>query len=402
MIKEITPSSSSGSAGELFQLIRSGRARTLTDLVLLTGFARSTVFQRTELLLKKKLIVKSSEGVSTGGRPPVVFSFNATAGVALIADLGATHSRLAVVDLSGTPLAELRDDLNIADGPDAVLRWVIERFEEMLAQLKRTKADVWGVGVGVPGPVEFAAGRTVSPPIMPGWDGVPIASPLQAHFSAPVLIDNDVNLMALGEHSANWPQERDVLFIKVGTGIGCGIISEGRLHRGAQGAAGDIGHIRVATEETLCHCGNAGCLEAVASGGAIALKLSENGFETHHSRDVVALVRAGNPQAVQEVRKAGRLIGEVLAAGVNFFNPSVIVVGGDMAEVDQPLLAGIREVIYQRSPPLATRYLQIVRSTLGDRAGIIGGANMVLETVLAPSAIDRLLEPDSGSLRVSA
>jgi predicted NBD/HSP70 family sugar kinase len=180
-----------------------------------------------------------------------------------------------------------------------------------------------------------------------------------------------------------------MIYIKIGTGIGCGIISDRRLHRGAQGAAGDVGHIRLASSDVVCRCGNVGCVEAVAGGAAMAATLCAEGIEARGSRDVVALMRAGNTRAAQLIRQAGREVGGVMASIVNFFNPSVIVIGGDISEAGEHVLAGVREVIYSRSLPLATQHLSIRASELGDRAGVIGAAVMVVEHVLAPDTIDR-------------
>ena len=288
-------------------------------------------------------------------------------------------------------LVEGAEDIAIAEGPEAVLSWLETWLDALLDEVGRTHDDVVGVGVGVPGPVEFATGTPVAPPIMPGWDGYRVADRLAEHFDAPTLVDNDVNIMALGEHWKAWRAYDHLLYVKVGTGIGCGIITDGRIHRGAQGAAGDIGHIHVPGNEEICRCGNRGCLEAVAGGGAMATRLRGDGIEAQNSRDVVRHVRDGRPEAMQLVRQAGRELGEVLAASVNFFNPGVIVIGGDIAHADEHLLAGVREVVYQRAVPLGTRSLRIVRSALDDRAGVIGAAVMVIEHVLAPDAIDRRL-----------
>lgn len=381
-------------AGVLFQLVRAGEATSRAELARTTGLARSTVSQRVDALLGLGLLVEEGGGPSTGGRPPTRLAFDAASGVVLCADLGATHCRLAVSDLDGAVLAELPAERAIADGPDAVLAWVQERFADLLDESGRAPRDVRGIGVGLPGPVEFAAGRAVSPPIMPGWDGVAVPGHFAAAYpGVPVPVDNDVNVMALGEHWANWRHAvDDLLFVKVATGIGCGIVSGGALHRGADGAAGDIGHVQVPDAgDELCRCGNRGCVEAVASGGAIARQLRAIGIDAHDSRDVVALVRAGNPQAVTLVRQAGRLIGEVLAEAVNFFNPAVIVLGGDMALAYEQLIAGVREVVYRRSTALATRNLEVVPSRLDDRAGVIGCAVTVIEQILSPDAIDAAL-----------
>jgi predicted NBD/HSP70 family sugar kinase len=385
-------------AGSVLRLIRDGEAVTRAALARQTGLARSTVAQRVDALLAHGLVYEAGGEASTGGRPATMLAFNQNAGVVLVADLGATHSRLAVSDLAGTPLAEIAFDMDIADGPEHVLGEVHDRFEELLRKAERRASEVRGIGVGVPGPVDFPAGRPVNPPIMPGWDGFSIPDWFASRYAAPVLVDNDVNIMALGEHWSHWREVDHLLYVKVGTGIGSGIVSERRIHRGADGAAGDIGHVRVSDHaEAMCRCGNLGCLEAVAGGRALALRLTAAGIEAEGSREVVELVRAGRPEAILMVREAGRVLGDVLAGCVNFFNPGAIVVGGDIAEAQDHLLAGVREVVFQRSLPLATRDLTIANSRLGDRAGVIGAAIMVIDHVLAPDAVDRAVQRDAAA-----
>ena len=378
--------------GELLSLIRAGTAVTRADLARHTGLARSTVAQRVDALLASGLVLEAGDTPSTGGRPATALAFNHEAGVVLVADLGATHARVALTDLAGTPLAELAGDLDIALGPQGVLEWVSARFHELLEKTAHAPGDVRGIGIGVPGPVEFDTGRPVNPPIMPGWDGFDIPAWFAEHYRAPVLVDNDVNIMARGEHWVHWRDTPHLLFVKVGTGIGCGIVADGHVHRGARGAAGDIGHIRATGEDVICACGNIGCLEAVAGGHALATRLAASGVDASNSRDVVRLVHEGNATATQMVRAAGRTLGEVLAGTVNFFNPAVIVIGGDIAEAHAQLLAGVREGIFSRSLPLATRDLRVVPCRLGDRAGITGAAITAIEQVLAPAAVDRTLQ----------
>jgi predicted NBD/HSP70 family sugar kinase len=227
---------------------------------------------------------------------------------------------------------------------------------------------------------------------MPGWDGFDVPGRLTAELGAPTLVDNDVNVMALGEHFAHWPGTAHLMLVKVATGIGSGIISDGELRRGAQGAAGDLGHVAVpGGGDVPCRCGNTGCLEAIASGAALAAALRARGHATATSRDVVALARGGSVEAVQLVRAAGRDIGEVLSTAVSLLNPSVIVIGGALAAAGEHLLAGVREVVYRRSLPLATQHLRIVPSRSGERAGVIGAAVMVVERVLSPAQVDDLV-----------
>jgi predicted NBD/HSP70 family sugar kinase len=286
----------------------------------------------------------------------------------------------------------MASDLDIALGPEAVLSWVSKQFTALLRKSKRSAKDVRGIGIGVPGPVEFESGRPFNPPIMPGWDGFSIPDWFAPRYDAVVLVDNDVNIMARGEHWVHWRDTPHLLLVKVGTGIGCGIVAGGQIHHGARGAAGDIGHIRATQDDVICRCGNVGCLEAVAGGQALAERLDAEGFETHNSRDVVALVLAGDPTAMRMVRDAGRLLGEVLAGTVNFFNPAVIVIGGDIAEAQAQLIAGVREGIFSRSLVLATRDLRIVPCRLGDRAGITGAAMMAVDEVLSPRAVDDVVQ----------
>ena len=379
-------------AGAVLRLVREGTAITRGDLASTTGLARSTIAQRVDALLQQNLLVSEADAASTGGRPPQLLSFNGGAGIVLAADLGATHARLAVTDLAGRVIAEEAHDVAIASGPEAVLSWLEERFAQLAGAAPHPSRRVLGIGVGLPGPVEFATGVPIAPPIMPGWDGYPVGERLARRFDAPALIDNDANLMALGERQREWPTTEDLLFVKVGTGIGAGMISHGRLLRGAQGAAGDIGHIHVRDhDDVLCRCGNRGCLEAVAGGGALATALTAQGLPAAEVRDVVRLFREGRPEVTTAIRAAGRQLGEVLAASVNYFNPAVIVIGGDLAHADEPLLAGVREVVYQRAVPLGTRSLRIVPSTLDDQAGVIGAALVAIEHILAPDTVDRML-----------
>ncbi|CRK55131.1 Transcriptional regulator, ROK family [Alloactinosynnema sp. L-07] len=239
---------------------------------------------------------------------------------------------------------------------------------------------------------EHSTGKPNNPPIMPGWDGFDVPAAVGAEFDAPVLVDNEVNLMALGEHAAEFPNDEHMIVVKAATGIGAGLISNGALHRGAAGAAGDLGHIQVPNGgDVLCHCGNTGCLEAVAGGPAVAANLRALGVDAHTTADVVRLVRSGNPEAGRVVRQAGRDIGEVLAGCVSMFNPSLIVIGGLVAQAGETLLAGVRESVYRRSLPLATGNLRIVASGAGTEAGVLGAAAMVVKHILSPEILDAWL-----------
>lgn len=385
------------SPGQLLELVRAADGITRSDLVEMTGLARSTVTQRIDSLIDAGFVVEAGEARSTGGRPPTILRFNSESGVVLVADLGATHARFAVTSLDATVLAESTRDLLIADGPEYVLSTTMRVFDELLGAAGKTDDDVRGVGIGVPGPIDFAAGRPSDPPIMPGWHDYPVGDRFVERFGGPVLVDNDVNIMALGEFWSSSPRPESMIVLKIGTGIGGGIIIDGHVHRGAKGAAGNVGHIQTDTDE-ICNCGNVGCLEGVAGGAALAKALRDKGLPASNTRDVAMLAGRGDPDAVQAVRAAGRRIGGMLAGVINLLNPDVIVVNGDLVAAGQPLLAGLRETIYRRSTALTTNDLQVKASDLGDRAGVIGGAVLVIERVVAPAVVDELIQSRVGAV----
>lgn len=378
--------------GGILQLLRSQGPLTRADLAQRFGLSQAAISPRVAALLAAGLI-EEQRGASTGGRPAGRLAFNPAGGVVLVADLGRTHCRLAVADLHGMPLVERAADRSLMEGPARVLPWLLDTLRELLASTGRADADVMGLGVAMPGPVEFGAGRAVSPPALPGWDGVDIHGALQDRTDAPVIVDNDANAEALGEYWTNWRHDGgDLVYVKCGTGIGCGIVLAGSIHRGVQGASGEIGHVPVSAGAGLaCGCGNSGCLETVAGGRALVERLSNLGHEVSDARGVIDLLRRGNPDATRLIRQAGRALGEVLAATVNLLNPSAIVIGGDLAAAEDVLLTGVREVVYQRATVLATRSLKIARSAQSDRSGVIGAAITVLDEVLAPAEVNRLL-----------
>ena len=384
------------SPGDLLSLIRSGEATTRGQLTEATGLARSTIAQRVDALIGSGLVIEAGEAESTGGRPPTILGFNDNAGVVLAADFGATHSRIALTNLGGETLLDRAVEIDIDRGPEDVLGWLELTFDELLADSDHSAADAKGIGVGLPGPVDFDRGMAVHPPIMAGWHEYPVADRLGARYGVPVLVDNDVNIMALGEQWVMTPRVEDFIYLKVGTGIGSGLVLDGRIHRGAHGAAGDIGHVQATNQGVVCRCGNTGCLEAAAGGAALATQLAADHEGVTGSRDVVRLVREGKNDAARAVREAGRLIGQVLASTVNLLNPALIIVGGDMAEAEQQLLAGIREVVYRRSTALSTTDLQIRTSDLGDRAGVTGAAAMVIDHLLQPEAIAMAIATSGG------
>ena len=393
---------------DLLAHIRSVPAITRPALAQRAGLGRAAVAQRISHLLDLGLVEEGDMASSTGGRAAREVRFRAEAGRILVAEFGATSLSVAVTDLACREVRhEHEEPLNIDAGPDVCLERAEALFDKILDADDAERGPVWGIGIGVPGPVEFATGRPISPPIMPGWDGYPIRERLEARYGAPVWVDNEVNMMALGELRAGLAGgEQQALFVKVGTGIGAGLISNGVLHRGAQGCAGDIGHIAVVDgDSVLCRCGNHGCLEAFAGGAALA-RLGEAAARDGRSEflakrlhtkseitatDVSDGAHSGDAVSNALLVRAGNLIGETLASIVNFFNPSLILIGGGVSDSGDLFLASIRESIYRRALPLATRDLRLNRAPLGKRAGAVGAAFMVSDEIFSRQLIGRWL-----------
>lgn len=383
---------------EVLDLVRFGTATTRPELIRHSGLGRTVIVQRVSQLLESGLLSEGQHAPSTGGRPARVLTFRADAGSILSVDLGATSLAVGIADLAGNLAASYEEPCDIAAGPDAVLGRAEELLDELLAARAEPEPPAWGLGIGLPGPVEYAYGRPIAPPIMPGWDGYPVRDRLARRYDVPVWVDNDVNLMALAELRLGLARgEQDVVFVKIGTGIGAGLISEGRLHRGAQGAAGDVGHIAVTDDvSVICRCGNIGCLEALAGGAALG-KLATDaarggrspflaerlGSGVLEARDLGAAAMHGDALAVEIFGRTGRHIGGMLATLVNFYNPSLVVIGGGVASVGDLLLASIREAVYRRSLPLATRDLRIARSPLAGMSGLHGAAFVVIDELFS-------------------
>lgn len=393
-------------AGQLMHLIRTGRARTRRELLDTTGLSRSTVAARLDQLLQLGYV--HEVGVESGarGRPSNLLAFDERHGVVLAADLGATHARAALCDLAGRTLGEVAEQLRISNGPEAVLGWLEGQWADLVAASGYDRADVVGLGVGIPGPVDVVAGRPIRPTIMPGWHDYPVRDRLEQEFGVVGFVENDANIMALGEFHDSYPDCPSLLFVKVATGIGAGMVVDRKLVRGANGGSGDIGHIRISDSESgpVCTCGARGCLAASASGGALAGRLRELGRTVETSRGVAELAQDGDLEAIELIREAGLVLGDVLATAVSLLNPEVLVVGGDLVHAQEHFMGAVRERVYQRAQPFATRDLQLLASILDDRSGVVGAARLVIEEVFSAEAVNRRLLglPPVGTDRATA
>lgn len=360
------------------------------------GFSKSKANSLIAGLVEQGLLAEAGLQRSSGGRRPENLQLNAGLGVVVGIDIGATSLDVAVLGPDLAVLAHHAEAADVREGPGVVLARVRMLMRELLARAGFAARQVIGIGIGVPGPVNFEIGQLVNPPLMPAWDSFSIRDYLREDYAAPVFVDNDVNLMALGEL---WRMKRSLsnfLVIKVGTGIGCGIVCHGEVYRGAAGSAGDVGHICVDQEGPRCHCGNLGCVEVMAAGPAItrmAMQAAEAGesaalAECLRSQgrieaiDVGEASRAGDASANAIVQRAGSLIGQMLASIVNFFNPSHVFIGGGITRIGPLFLAAVRQSVYQRSLALSTRHLEIQYTPLGAQAGLIGAGVLAMHETL--------------------
>lgn len=369
------------SPGAVLQLIRSGEVSSRARLAKHLGVSASTAGLRVQALIDHGYVRETDDGRPQGGRRPRRLALSPDYGEVVAVDLGSQHATVARFDLSGTLLTHLTQNVRIAEGPDAVLAWVRSVVEP---------SRLRGVTIGVPGPVDARTGRVVSPSRMPGWHQVSIGDLMVQHGLPAVLVDNDANLMALGEHSVA-PADH-LVFVKAGAGIGCGVIASGRLHHGSVGAAGDISHLPVpGREDVECSCGRGGCLDAVASGAALVRDLTAAGVPVTEPADVVALAGDADPTATRLLREAGRATGELLATVVNFFNPDALVIGGQLSRAE-PFVASVRAAVFARCLPMATEELQVRTSQTGSLAGVTGGARLMIEHLLAPERVNETID----------
>jgi len=370
----------------LLAQLRDGGAASRAELADRLEVPRPRLLTEIDALVSTGLIREAGPAASRGGRRSTLLEIAPDLRFAAV-DLGASSIDVEITDGRLEPLAAHSEPADIRAGPKAILHTV----NEVLGKFKAAGAydRLHAIGIGVPGPVSFRDGVPVSPPIMPGWDRYPVREILGREHGCPVVVDNDVNIMAIGERYGGVARSvDDLLFLKIGTGIGCGIYLGGEVYRGTDGCAGDIGHIQVEDSGPLCACGNVGCLEAFFGGAALARdgaaaakagtspalagRLARNGRVD--ARDVAAGAAEGDPACVRLIRDGGRRVGGVLAGLVSFINPRMIVIGGGVAGLGHLLLSEIRSVVYRRSLPLATGNLPVVLSELGPRAGVVGAA----------------------------
>jgi len=378
-------------------LIRfSGTGISRADLARQLGLTRSAVTTIVNDLIAEKLVREAESGPANGGRRPILLEMNPNRGYVVGIDLGATHLGLVVADFSSRVHGEIEIPLDIKCGPESCLQIVDQQLHLLLEKNGLSFSDLLGIGLGVPGPVVAEAGTVAAPPIMPGWDNYPIRAHLQELWGLPIALNNDAELGALGEWAYGAGRgERHLVYIKVGTGVGAGLLLDGYIYRGATGCAGEIGHVTIRDNGPLCSCGSHGCLEAMAGGHAIAESArtaimagrktqlaSIHPPEMITARDVAAASRLGDLVAQQIISEAGIYLGIALASLINLFNPSMVVVGGGVAQMGDILMEPIRRTARERSLRSAAQSVRITAAALGRRSSSMGAVVQAMNTAL--------------------
>lgn len=384
-------------SGVVLDLIRSGQATTRSDLISQLGWSRITLARRLDELLNADIIVSAGQSDSRGGRPPEEFVVNKDAGLLLAMDIGGSHSRLAITDLVSNILLEDEADIGLNQGPDDIFDWSCQVFDHLLAHLGKSRSDVRGIGVGVPGPVDPASGRIASPQVNAQWADVVVKNYFPDDYRAVFAVDRDVNILAVGEHRLGWPEYRDAIVLKVGMGIGCGLVFDGRVYHGDRGGAGDLAHSPSGGAE-VCLCGRTGCLDTVASGRAIKRELLELGATVRTSADIVALAETGHAGVARLLSSAGEHIAESLVNPVALLNPSAVIIGGNIAHAGAVFLDSIREGLLRDATAFSRRDLVVIPAKLGHQAGVLGASLIVQDALFEPDRISRLTREENASL----
>jgi len=393
----------------LHQNVKSINKHAVLDLIRFTpgGISRAELAHRMELsraamtaivndLLESDIVHETESRNGQSGRPPILLQINPARGRVVGIDMGATHLIVALADLSAPIIDEIEIPFDITLGPVPCLAQTDALLSELLEKNDIRLERILAIGMGVPGPIVSQVGSVIAPPIMPGWDGYPIKKEMENKWRVPISLSNDAELGMLGEWAYGAGRgEEHLAYIKVGSGIGAGLLMNGQVYQGATGSAGEIGHLTIEENGPLCDCGSNGCLEALAGGKAIArqgreavasgkttLLASMGPPEELTARDVVAAARRGDLPSQQIITRAGSYLGIAIAGVVNLFNPRVVIIGGGVSQIGDLFLEPIRETVRRRSLAAAAGVVKINTAILHRRSSIMGAIVQALSTAL--------------------
>jgi predicted NBD/HSP70 family sugar kinase len=391
-----TPTGPHGAAEAPINLWNLGRVRILralterpscsrAELVQRTGLARATVGSLVYDLIDAGLVRESANTGPTGartGRPPQMLSLQPDAAYAIGLDIGHDHVRATVTDLVGTSRWDRSTALAVDEDPDRALGTAVELIDEAIAEVGVSRAKILGVGLGIACPVDASTGDLHAEDIMSGWVGVRPTDELAARTGLAVRVINDANAGVLAERRFGAARDcANVVYLRLSSGIGAGVVCDGRMLLGHDGLAGELGHVTVEPQGAVCRCGNRGCLETVASPTAIADLLGRGRGQPVSGTNLAELLREGDRGTLRAIEDAGEAVGRALAMTVMLLNPELIVVGGDLVTAGDALFEPMRRTIGRNTMSSQHKSLRIVPGALGDSAGVLGAAALVLDTV---------------------
>ncbi len=373
-------------------LLRQKGPISRAELARRSNLSRSTVSSIIATLLASDVVHETGIGDSHGGRRPIMIEFNYQSAFVIGIELGNTTLTVLLTDLAATILRRVRVPFDITNGPEACIAQVIAQVNLVLKEAHVSRAKIVGVGVGVPGPLAYATGRPVAPPVMPGWHDVPLRKLLEDALGLRVFVENDANLGALAEHRWGAAQGwENVAYLYLGSvGIGCGLILDGRLYRGDIGSAGEIGHLMIEEDGPACRCGAYGCLEAIAGIPAILKRAQAIGLPCQQIDDVMRLAGQGNRQAVALLESTGEYLGIAIANILNMINPACVVIGGALSEAGELLLKPLRRTLRRRGLAIAVAHVAIVSGALGYEVVAIGAVSIVVQHAFSVPATVRV------------
>jgi predicted NBD/HSP70 family sugar kinase/biotin operon repressor len=364
----------------VIETLRTNGSMTRSALARSTGLSRTTISTLLGELIEQGIVAEASDGGARrgAGRPATVVRLDHSAGAAVSIDVGARHLAVAVGDLAHQVRAERWVPLPAAHRAEDGMDRAAELVRDALAEADVEKSVI-GAAMGLPAPISQPAGLVASSNILPGWADVHVADEMSERLGIPVFVENDSNLGALAESAWGAGAGFDQLaYIKAATGIGAGLVQDGKLFRGTTGTAGEIGHTTVAEDGPICRCGNRGCLELYAGGAALLDALHQSHPDVETLEQVVQLAHENHPACARVLADAGRHIGGAIANLINLFNPRRIIVGGELAGAGETVLAPMRVAAERSAVQAAVEAVEIVPGVLGQRAELLGGLALVL------------------------
>ncbi|MBI9094414.1 MAG: ROK family protein [Sphaerochaeta sp.] len=383
----------------IVQLIWKLGAQTRAELSRISGFSRSTITLNADRLLSLGILIeekpKGSEGKQNKRKCLMI---RKDRGVFVGVELDAYRCEVGLCNIMGKLLCSTSFAVDFLLGPDEIYRVITAKIDELQSELTQGENTILGIGVGLPSPVDFAAGYAVHPAFMPGWHQWPIKDMLAKKYCCPVFVDNEVNTMGLGEaHLSKRYREKNLLFIKIGTGIGAGLIINGEIYRGNSGLSGNIGHIQVDCRSEQCQCGKVGCLEAIAGECAlrekaerlakegkspILAKLYANkGHLTLH--DIKDAVGSGDRETLYLLQETADVVGTMIGRLVQFFDPKAVVLGGKQVSFGPQYIDYIRSGILKQATPWVKSDFEVNISKFGDKIGVIGSAMLCISSLIS-------------------